>query len=160
MSWGTLLAAGLGAVLGVGTTLLTDLVRSRRDSDQRWADVRREVYSRALTALSQTHSRLVRAACQGLAAADREQAVHDAYHNSPLNSDARSVLRELAITAPAVVFELAVPVDRELRVIRDALALNPSHPDSDEYAELVQPYRACLAALQAAMRDDLRPSVR
>ena len=50
MSRGTLLAAGLGAVLGVGTTLLTDLVRSRRESNQRWTDVRREVYARALTA--------------------------------------------------------------------------------------------------------------
>lgn len=160
MNWGTLVAAAFGAIVGVGTTLLTDLVRSRRESDQRWADTKRQVYVKALVALSQTHSRMVRAAFQGLPDQERENAVHSAYHDSPLNNDSRSALRELAITASDAVLQLARPVNEQLAIIRDALAANPSSPESAAYWQLVQPYYTALEALQVAMRDDLRPTRR
>lgn len=34
MEWQTLTIAALGATFGIGTTLLNDLVRSRRDGDE------------------------------------------------------------------------------------------------------------------------------
>jgi hypothetical protein len=96
----------------------------------------------------------------GRPAAERNNAVHRAYHDSPLHTDARSAIRELAITAPDAVFRLAGPVNDQLGIIREALATNPGRADSAEYWQLVQPYYTSLEALQVAMRNDLRPSHR
>jgi hypothetical protein len=160
MSWGTLAAAALGAVFGVGTTLLADLVRSRRDLEQRWVDTKRLVYVSFLVALAQAHSRMVVAAFGGLPAPDRRQAVHQAFHSDPRHSEAKSVLRELAITAPDHVYRAAVPVYEQLRMVRDALAVQPITVDSDEYNDLTGPFFAQLESLQQVMRDDLQPTRR
>ena len=81
MDFGTLVAAAVGAVIGIGSTLMTDSVRARRDLDQKWVDTKRLVYVRFLEALAQAHSRITVAALQGLAGAERRQAVHHAFHN-------------------------------------------------------------------------------
>ena len=53
MDIGTLTAAAVGAVIGVGSTLITDSVRARRDLDQKWIETKRLVYVRFLVALAQ-----------------------------------------------------------------------------------------------------------
>jgi hypothetical protein len=160
MSWGTLVAVALGAVFGVGTTLITDLARSRRDLEQRWADTKRLVYVDFLVALAQAHSRMTVAAFGDLPAADRRQAVHQAFHSDPRHSDAKSVFRELAIIASDHVYRAAVPVYEQLRVIRDTLALHPVAADSEEYKDVARPFFAQLEALQQLMRTDLQPTRR
>ncbi len=96
-----------GAVIGVGSTLITDSVRARRDLDQKWADTKRLVYVRFLVALAQAHSRIKVAAFeQKLVSAEKQRAVSRAFHDDPQHAEAKAVLRELAITAPEHVYRL------------------------------------------------------
>ena len=158
MEWGTLAAVALGAVFGIGSTVLTDRMRRRHESDQRWADIRRAVYVRFLVALSQAHSRMVMAAFREQSADERVEAVHRAFHNDPRHSEAKSVIRELGITAPDPVFRAALEVYEQLRAVRECLALPSVTATSEGYRSVVRPFFAGLENLQRLMRDDLRPA--
>ena len=160
MDWGTLAAAALGAVFGSGTTLLTDAVRARRENNREWTDTKRLVYVRFLGALAQAHSRMVVVAFQEQSLAERRQAVHHAFHSDPQHSEAKSVLRELAITAPDDIYEPAQSVYMQLRVLRDTLAQTTITVDSSEYEELSESFFIALEGLQGVMRADLRKSSR
>lgn len=157
MGWGTLAVAAVGAVFGIGATLVTDVVRSRRELDQRWADTKRVDYVRFLTSLAQAHSRMTVVAFREEPGPAREQAVHHAFLSDPQHADAKSVLRELAIAAPDHIYRAAVPVYEQLRATRDLLASHPVGPESPEYQQLSWPFFKDVEALQQLMRDDLRP---
>ncbi|MHB9849200.1 hypothetical protein ACSYGO_08170 [Streptomyces krungchingensis] len=157
MELATLAVAVIGAVFGVGTTLVTDLVRSRREQDRYWNETKRVVYARFLTSLAQAHSRMIVAAFREQPDDARRQGVHDAFHNDPQNSDAKAVLRELAIVSPDRVHQAALPVYRQLRMIRETLAAQPLRPESAEYEAVRQPFFQQLENLQKVMRDDLQP---
>src|SRR5262249_16312230 len=58
MNWGTLVGTVLGALLGVGSTLLVDRSRWKRDRRTQEHTGRREVYSEYLSALSVTTHQL------------------------------------------------------------------------------------------------------
>jgi hypothetical protein len=157
MELGTLAVAVVGAVFGVGTTLVTDLVRSRREQDRYWNETKRVVYARFLTSLAQAHSRMIVAAFREQSDDLRRDGVHDAFHNDPQHSDAKSLLRELAIASPDHVYQAALPVYRQLRVMRELLAAQPLRPESAEYEAVRQPFFRDLETLQKVMRDDLQP---
>jgi hypothetical protein len=78
---GTPAVAASGAVFGVGTTLVTDLVRSRREQDRYGNDTKRVVYTRFLASLAQTHSRMLRAGFREQPDDARRDGVHEAFHN-------------------------------------------------------------------------------
>ncbi|WP_157901056.1 hypothetical protein [Streptomyces davaonensis] len=157
MELGTLAIAAIGAVFGVGTTLVTDLVRSRREQDRYWNETKRVVYARFLMSLAQTHSRMIMAAFSEQPDDDRRHGVHDAFHSDPHNSDPKSVLRELAIVAPDHVYQAALPAYGQLRTIRELLAAHRLRPESPEYEQARQPFFQDLENLQKVMRDDLQP---
>jgi hypothetical protein len=157
MEWGTLAVAAVGAVFGIGATLVADVLRSRRELHQRWADTKRVVYVRFLTSLAQAHSRMTVVAFREEPGPLRVQAVHHEFLSDPQHSDAKSVLRELAIAAPDHVYRAALPVYEQLRAMRDMLASHPVGPESPEYQQLSWPFFKDLEALQQLMRDDLRP---
>ncbi|MFI1284479.1 hypothetical protein ACH4U5_27675 [Streptomyces sp. NPDC020858] len=90
----------------------------------------------------------------------RTQAIHDAFLSDPQHSDAKSVLRELAIAAPDHIYEAAVPVYHQLRAARDLLAVDGVTFETPQYQQLVQPFFADLDSLQRLMRDDLQPPER
>ncbi|MEV3955504.1 hypothetical protein [Streptomyces albogriseolus] len=156
MEWGTLAVVGLGAVLGVGATLVTDDLRSRREQEQQWVEAKRAVYVRFLAALAQAHSRMTVAAWREQPGIGRQQAVHDAFLSDPQHSDAKSVLRELAIAAPDRVYRAATSTYEQLRAARDVLAVHPAGTESSEYQQLIRPFFAALEDMQRLMRDDLR----
>ncbi|MCX4973424.1 hypothetical protein [Streptomyces sp. NBC_00620] len=158
MEWGTLAVAALGAVFGVGATVVADVFRSRREQNQQWTDTKRAVYVRFLMSLAQAHSRMVVVAFREQPDAVRRQAVHDAFHNDPQQSDAKSVLRELAISAPDHIYRAAQPVYDQLRIARDLLAEQPVGVESAEYQQVIRPFFTSLEALQQLMRDDLKPT--
>lgn len=160
MNWATLIAAALGAVFGVGSTLVTDTFRSRRELDQRWSDTKRAVYVRFLSALAQAHSRMVVVAFSGLPADERLKAVHHAFHTDPQNAEAKSVLRELGITAPGHVYRQGLKVYELLREVRELLAQPGITFESDVYKPVIKAFFDELESLQEAMRDDLRPAPR
>lgn len=149
--------AAIGAVFGVGATLVSDLVRSRREQDRYWSETKRTVYVRFLASLAQTHSRMIIGAFRDHPADVRRNQVHDAFHSDPQHSDATSMLRELAIVSPDHVYQAALPVYEQLRVIRETLAVESLHPESAEYAAVRDPFLAGMEALQKVMRKDLQP---
>ncbi|WP_189191001.1 hypothetical protein [Streptomyces albiflavescens] len=157
MELGTLAVAAIGAVFGVGTTLVTDLVRSRREQDRYWNETKRVVYTRFLASLAQTHSRMIVAAFREQPDDVRRHGVHDAFHNDPQHSDAKALLRELAIVSPDHVYQAALPAYRQLRMIRELLAARSLRPESAEYEEVRQPFFQGMDTLQKVMRDDLQP---
>ncbi|MGW0968755.1 hypothetical protein ACWC3X_19415 [Streptomyces populi] len=157
MEWGTLGVAAVGALFGIGATVITDVLRSRREKDQQWTDTKRLVYVRFLTALAQAHSRMAIAAARGEVGPERQHAVHDAFHLDPQHSDAKSVLRELGLAAPDHVYRVALPLYEQLRKVRDLLASDGVTFETPEYKQAVQPFFQQMEALQRLMRDDLRP---
>ncbi|MEU6143226.1 hypothetical protein ABZ848_23010 [Streptomyces sp. NPDC047081] len=157
MELGTLAVAAVGAVFGVGTTLVTDLVRSRREQDRYWNETKRVVYARFLASVVQTHSRMSGAAFRGQQDDVRRNGVHDAFHTDPHDSNTRALLRELAIVSPDHVYEAAQPVFQQLLIIRELLAEHSLSPESAEYDEVRQPFFRDMETLQKTMRDDLQP---
>jgi hypothetical protein len=55
MSWIPVLGTILGVVVGLGSGLLIDHVRSRRDTAEKWLTVRGEAYARYLAALHEAN---------------------------------------------------------------------------------------------------------
>ena len=157
MEWGTLAVAAVGASFGIGATVITDALRSRREREQRWADAKQVTYARFLAALTQAHSRMTVAATSGEAGLARERAVHGAFFSDPQNSDAKSVLREVAITAPDHVYRAADAVYHQLRAARDLLSSETVNFQTPEYREAISLFFTNLDALQRLMRNDLQP---
>ena len=153
----TLIAAVVGAVIGVGSTLITDLVRARRDTDEKWTETKRLVYVRFLLAVTQAHSRIKVAALGDLDPTERRKAVNVAFYDDPRNAEAKSILRELAITAPDDINQLASETYQCLRAVRDVLSRPTMATDDPEYRAVSKPFWDSLGMLQAAMRDDLQP---
>ncbi|MEU8467673.1 hypothetical protein AB0F30_07060 [Streptomyces sp. NPDC029006] len=158
MEWGTLGVAAVGALFGIGATVITDSLRSRREKEQRWADAKRLVYVRFLAAVAHAHSRMAMASARGAVGEARSHAVHDAFHNDPQHSEAKSVLRELGLVAPDHVYRVALPLYEQLRSIRDLLASDAVTFETLEYREAVDPFFQSMEDLQRLMRDDLQPS--
>jgi hypothetical protein len=155
-----LIAAVVGAVIGVGSTLITDSVRARRDLDQKWADTKRLVYVRFLVAMTQAHSRMKVVALGQFPAAEKERAVRAAFHDDPEHAEAKAVLRELAITAPDDVNRIAGETYECLRAIRDTLSRPSITSANPEYGVVNKPFWDKISALQGVMRADLQPGPR
>jgi hypothetical protein len=156
----TLIAAAVGALIGVGSTLITDFVRTRRDLDQKWVDTKRFIYVRFLVAMTQAHSRMKVAALEQLSATEKQRAVRAAFHDDPQHAEAKAILREMFITAPDSVSQLANETYYCLRAIRDTLSL-PSVTDAGpEYRAVNRPFWDKISELQRVMRDDLHPGPR
>lgn len=159
--WGTIVAVALGAVFGVGSTLLTDLLRARRDLRQQWGETRRVVYVRFVVSLSQAHGRMLKAAFRGLNDAALEAAVHDAYHDDPEHASPKASIRELAIVAPDHVHDDAYCAYKSLQKLRNLLAHSATLTrDAKEYRELNAEFHSRLRALEIVMRDDLESALR
>ena len=88
------------------------------------------------------------------------QAIHHAFHDDPQYSEAKSVLRELGITAPAHVYRRATEVYERLRVVRDLLAESSILLGNPEFKQKNGLFFKDLEILQGVMRDDIRPATR
>jgi hypothetical protein len=156
MDYGTLAAAAVGAVIGVGSTLITDSARARRDRDQKWIDTKRFIYARFLGALTQAHSRIKVAASGEFSPAEKHRAVSQAFHDDPQHAEAKAILTELAITAPEHVHRLAVEVYECLRTIRDVLSQRSITAADTEFRLASKPFWAGIETLQGVMGEDLQ----
>jgi hypothetical protein len=154
----TLIAAVVGAVIGVGSTLITDFVRARRNADEKWTETKRLVYVRFLVAVTQAHSRIKVAALGEIDPAEKRKAVSAVFYDDPQKAEAKSILRELAITGPDYINRLANETYQCLRAIRDVLSRPSITADHPEYRAVSKPFWDSLGALQDAMRDDLQPT--
>ncbi|MEV7393459.1 hypothetical protein [Streptomyces sp. NPDC091215] len=152
MDWGTLLSTAVGAVLGIGSTLIADHARSRRERANRMHDTLRDLYSTYLAALNDSSSVLRAIILRESDTAARHQAALDAFRDA-------SVLTQryrIALQAPSAVQEKSDQAYRMLRRWRDLLDTHPGLSlSSSEYLEGLERFHQARKDLQAAMRASL-----
>ncbi|MEU9342060.1 hypothetical protein AB0D74_12685 [Streptomyces sp. NPDC048278] len=152
MDWGTLLGTVVGAVLGIGSTLIADHTRSRREQANRMHESLRDLYSTYLAALNDSSSVLRVIILRENDAAARYQAALDAFRDTSVLTQRYRV----ALQAPQAVREKSDHAYRLLRQWRDLL---DSHPGlslaSPEYLEGLERFHQARKDLQAAMRASL-----
>ncbi|MFF9058561.1 hypothetical protein ACF09K_07625 [Streptomyces sp. NPDC014882] len=142
-----------GAVIGIGSTLLADRVRWRRDREALDRDTRRQAYAAFMAALSDAYTRLHETAGDSLPPAEARTAAHGVFTASNLYP----LRYELALIAP---WDVMAPVNEafwKVRALRD-LAAAGTVTDAPEFRAHVRDYLAAAEAAQAAMREDLGTS--
>ncbi|GGW51961.1 hypothetical protein GCM10010503_31130 [Streptomyces lucensis JCM 4490] len=114
MDWGTLWGTGLGAVMGVGSTLLADRIRWKRDQSTRLFDLRRQLYGDYLSALTRTRNELKHIGSSiDLDADERARHAGAAYREGGVPE----LRYQIAILAPQRVVGPAVEAHRRLRAV-------------------------------------------
>jgi hypothetical protein len=154
MDWGTLVGTALGAAVGVGTTMLAERSRWKRDHSSREQSVKRQLYGEYLAALSLTTHRLrdLRRS-PSLALEDRVRQAGEI-----LGSGGAYGLRyQLLITAPEPLGHMADQAFTRLRDLRDCFD-EPDVRADPQWNDALSALTDALKALRAAMRDDLAAS--
>ena len=149
MPWIPVLATALGAVIGLGSGLLIDQVRSSRDTTQRWLTARRDAYVACPSSLHEA-SEAMRAVSLGQYSPDLTRV-----------AAARAVFRAAGVTqareqiillAPETVIIAANEAFRSLRTLRDHIGQGEGLA---EYEPVLDEYARHLQALRDAVRHDL-----
>ena len=141
----------VGAVVGVGATVLADRSRWKRDQSRERDQLRRESYGGYLAAIIQAHEAM-RAAATG--DADSPESKQTAITEAFRSADPYVHRFELSLVAPAEVVTLAVAVFRRVREIRDLL-ISGASGQSAEYRAAQRAYYDAIKAMSDAMRQDL-----
>ncbi|WP_405797186.1 hypothetical protein [Streptomyces sp. NBC_01506] len=150
MDWVAPVSTALGAVIGVGSTLLADRLSWRRDRAGQSLDARRQLYGDYTAALSRMRTALNECAQTNIPARERPQRVRELF----LAPGAYEIRHQLAIVAPQDVVEAARTAFVVLRDTRDLFLRSPEI-DSDGYTELENRFDTALAELRDVMRRDL-----
>ena len=149
MSWIPVLATVVGAVVGLGSGLFIDRVRSRRDDSANWRTVRRETYVSYLSALHEANEAM-RAVSLGEHAPDltRMAAARAAFRAARVTMTREQVI----LLAPEPVIIAADAAFRSLRALRDQIGHGAGLAD---YEPVLEDYAGHLHALRDAIRRDL-----
>ncbi|MFE2017723.1 hypothetical protein ACFW9O_06650 [Streptomyces sp. NPDC059499] len=150
MEWISLASTALGAAIGVGSTLLADRVRWRRERAGQNLDVRRQLYADYTAALSRIRTALNECAQVDIPADERPLRVRELF----LAPGAYEIRHQLAIVAPPEVVEAARSAFVVLRDTRDLL-VEGSALDDTAYIEIEARFDAAVAELRTLMRLDL-----
>ncbi|MEV5599380.1 hypothetical protein [Streptomyces sp. NPDC052496] len=151
MDWGTLAGTALGALLGVGTTLLGERSRWHRENTSRERAAKQQLYSEYLAALWLTRHRL-----------------RDLQRNTELTGEERrersgeilgaanafQLLYQMRIMAPDPLDDVAVHAFRRLLRLRDRFD-EPDVNRDPEWSTAQTALSEALEALRQAMRADL-----
>ncbi|MFG3112812.1 hypothetical protein ACGF4C_00270 [Streptomyces sp. NPDC048197] len=152
MSWIALVSTVVGAVVGLGSALLSDGVRWKRERNDRRLSVQREIYVAYLSSLHRASQSL------------RAVSLGDHPEDVPRNLAARAAMRDaglvetrehLVLTAPERVVQAADSAFQSLRVLRDRIARGQGM-GSPEYEADLSSYNLHLHTLRNAVRDDLQ----
>jgi uncharacterized membrane protein YccC len=151
----TLAGTGLGALVGVGSTLLADRARWRRDAAERSRQERKEIYVACPTTFRQAHEamRAVATGDQQREATALDAAVREAFRASGCNEARETAL----ICAPPELADTVEDAYLTLRKLRDALAAGNSLA-SPAYPEARRAHARALSAAREAMRGGSRPA--
>jgi hypothetical protein len=154
MDWTVPLGTLVGAFVGVGSTLLVDVVRSRRDRIHQIVTVRRQVYAQYLEALTKTDGELQMLAVSQSTPVD-ELATRTAWRQYSL----LALRYEVELVAPKSVTKTADAAYRTLRNMRDAInrtKLVVGTPGSPEWEAVHLPYINAIDTLRSNMRADIQ----
>ena len=146
-----MLSTALGAVIGLGSALVGDRIRWRREQDAHGLAVRREVYVGYLTALHNA-SQAMRAVSTGDFPPDttRDHAARAAFRSAGVNQ----AQEHLVVVAPEPVIQAAVETSAALRKLRDRIRRDEGHTYVDHPSEF-QIFGDRVHDLRNAIRRDL-----
>ncbi|PKW07782.1 hypothetical protein SAMN05428944_5139 [Streptomyces sp. 1222.5] len=160
MDWTTPVSTLIGALVGVGSTLLSESVRARRDRGNQSHQLRRQLYARYLEALTSTDSDL-----QLLAVRERAPVAEADLRAAWRGHSLLALHYEIGLVAPPPVTGAADTAYRALRAARNALVAAGAtagdsgtpdgHPRPAGPRDVRGGYIDALAALRAAMRADV-----
>ncbi|MET8246027.1 hypothetical protein ABZV31_17355 [Streptomyces sp. NPDC005202] len=154
MDWMTLTGTGLGALVGVGSTLLADRVRRRRDLAERTRQERKEIYVTCLSKYRQAYEAMHTAA---VAHREREPAALDAAVREAFRASGCDEVRESAlICAPERMADVVEAVYTTLRDLLGVFASGNPALDTAEFQEYRLKHAQTVWAARAAMRRDLQ----
>ncbi|UQA96963.1 hypothetical protein [Streptomyces halobius] len=151
----------IGAMVGVGSTLLSETVRSKRDRGHQLHQLRRQLYARYLEALTGTDSELQ------LLAVRHRTPVDEADLRAAWRSHSLLALNyEIALVAPTPVASAADTAYGALRAMRNVIGTTEvtvsnlgrpedNNPGSAEWQGAHRVYIHALAALRSTMRADI-----
>ncbi|MEU9438593.1 hypothetical protein [Streptomyces sp. NPDC048252] len=153
MDWLAPVNTLIGAGIGVGSTLLADRLRWRRDRAALNHDTRRQAYAAFMGALSDVYQRLDELACDGRPAEEMRTAAHEVF----VSRNLYPLRYELALIAPWEVME---PVNQAFYRVRDLrnLVARGSARSNPEFGGHLHAYLAAAEKAQVAMRRDLGTS--
>lgn len=151
MTWVSLVSALVGAGIGVGSTLLVDLMRWKRERGDREQVAKREFYVAYLAAMARWRNGLREVAYNTvLPAAERWEQARQALPDS----GAYEKRLEMFITGPPDVVRHAEGTYKALRNMKDPIA-GGLLQNTTEYRELVSLFEMRLQGLRTVMRADL-----
>lgn len=153
MDWLAPVNTLIGAGIGVGSTLLADRLRWRRDRAALNQDTRRQAYAAFMAALSDVYQRLDELARDGRPTEEKRTAAHDVF----VSRNLYPLRYELALIAPWEVME---PVNQAFWRVRDLrdLVVGGSSRGNPEFGRHLHAYLAAAEKAQVAMRRDLGTS--
>ncbi|MFI9823546.1 hypothetical protein ACIHFC_24230 [Streptomyces sp. NPDC052013] len=151
MEWATLVGTGLGAVMGVGATLVGEQVRWRRTvRDNRLQD-RRNLYADCLVSFRRAHEDMRLAADEEHAGPQARAArIRQVYRESGCDE----VRERLMLTASDEVTSAIEAAYVSLRKIREVFAAGSTVPSPD-YQAARQAHKDATEAARAVLRRDL-----
>ena len=153
MDWTPLAGTALGAFVGVGSTLLADRARWRRDLADRTRQERRQIYVTVLTKYRLAYEAMHAAAVTGR---DQEQAARETAVREAFRSSGCDEARETAlICAPQEMSDLLEAVYATLRDLQDGFAAGDPPLDSPQLQDRRLRHAEAIWAVRAAMRRDL-----
>ncbi|MEV5527913.1 hypothetical protein [Streptomyces prunicolor] len=153
MEWMTLAGTGVGAIVGVGATLLADRVRWHRELAERTRQERRQIYVTCLTRYRQAYEDMYAVA---LAHRHQEPTALDAAVREAFRGSGCDEVRESAlICAPERLSDVIEEVYATLRELEDVFTAGQPALDSPEFQERRLKHAQAVWAARAAMRRDL-----
>ncbi|MGW2519950.1 hypothetical protein ACWC09_23615 [Streptomyces sp. NPDC001617] len=155
VEWTTLAGTGLGALIGVGSTLVADRVRWRRESAVRGHQERKDIYVTCLTKYRQAYESMHADAVAHRGQDGLEAAVREAFRGSGCDEVRESVL----ICAPQRMADVLEEVYGTLRELQEIFATGEPSLDSPEFQEQRLRHGQAVWAARAAMRRDLERRV-
>lgn len=150
MEWISPVSTALGALIGVGSTLLVDRFRWRRERADRALENRKQLYADYSAALSRIRTALNECAHEGPEAEERSRIVRELF----LAPGAYELRHQLAILAPPEVVKASRAAFLVLRDTRDCL-LAGADAGSTSYRDLEDSFDNAVAELREIMRRDL-----
>ncbi|MBC9715347.1 hypothetical protein H9Y04_22620 [Streptomyces sp. TRM66268-LWL] len=149
MEWITLAATCLGALIGVGSTLLAERLRASREESQRRQGLRQQLYADFLAALSRVADDLY-----ALASSPDRNELPVRASEAWRRGDSYPLRYHMTISAPAGMVTASDACFRRLRDFRDVVA-NGAVSGTPEFRAAQAAYDQSLTRLRELMRTDL-----
>lgn len=147
MEWTALISTALGAVIGVGSTLLADRLRWKRDTGERERETLHATYAQFLEALTQARDLISHASRDFTAAEEDRRSVMTAL----LDHGVHVKQYQLELPAPPQVVEKARDAADKLAAYRDVV-VEGGKRDDPECTQARRAFRSSRQELMEAMR--------